>query len=114
MKDMAQQERGSEEPSFEVVWPLGKTVMRPHVDLAPPLADLDGKTIGEMWNWKFRGDQIYAMLNEELRKRYPNIKIVSHMTMGDTHDTNERAFVANLPELLRQHGCDAVISNVGA
>jgi hypothetical protein len=102
------------EPVYEVVWPLGKYTPKPQVDLAPPLADLNGKTIGEMWDNVFRGDQIYPILNEELRRRFPGVKIVDHVTMGNTHGTNEREYVANLPNLLKEQGCDAVISAVGA
>ena len=109
-----EQQQVSVEPVYEVVWPLGKTVPRPPVDAAPPIFDLNGKTIGEMWDGVFRGDQIFSTLNEELRKKYPGIKIIDHKTMGNCHDRDEREYVANLPNLLRQHGCDAVISAVGA
>jgi hypothetical protein len=101
------------EPSFEVVWPLGR-VATEAVDLAPALSDLNGKTVCELWDWLFRGDQMYPVINEELRARYPDIKIVDHEAMGNTHGTHGRAYVANLAELLRKHGCDAVISAVGA
>lgn len=111
---MNQQPRPAGEPVYEVVWPLGKYVPRPVVELAPAHSDLNGKTVCEMWDGVFRGDQIYPILNEELRKRYPDIKIVDHKTMGNTHGTNEREYVADLPNLLRQHGADAVISAVGA
>jgi hypothetical protein len=111
---MERKKRGAREPVYEVVWPLGEYVPRPLVQPAPALTDLNGKTIGEMWDGVFRGDQIYPILNEELRKRFPDIKIVDHRTMGNTHGTNEREYVADLPNLLQQQGCDAVISAVGA
>ena len=101
------------EPCYEVVWPLGKSVSG-SVELAPALHDLNGKTICEIWDWVFRGDQMYAILNEELRKRYPGVKIIDHKTMGDSHTGNERKYVANLGTLLQEHGADAVISGVGA
>ncbi len=103
----------SVEPTYEVVWPLGKTMSKP-VAMAPALQDFNGKTVCEIWDWVFRGDQMYTVINEELRKRYPGVKIVDHKTMGDSHGKNEREYVANLADLLRQHGCDAVISGVGA
>ena len=110
---MNEPSHGDREPLFEVVWPLGKSVSKP-MALAGPLPDINGKTICELWNWVFRGDQIYAVLNEELRKRYPDIRIIDHATMGNTHAVGEREYVANLPDLLRRHGCDAVISATGA
>ena len=102
-----------EEPVYEVVWPLGRFVTQP-VELAPGLTDLNGKTVAELWDWAFRGDQMYSILNEELRKRYPGITILDHKTLGTTHGVSAKKFVADLPELLRAHGCDAVISAVGA
>ena len=98
---------------FEVVSPLGRLVSKA-VDLAPPLADLNGKTICELWDWVFKGDKMYPIINEELRKRFPAIKIIGHETMGDTHGNDAREFIAKLPDLLRRHGGDAVISAVGA
>ena len=103
----------SGESWFEVVWPLGRFVSAPVVP-APALSDLNGKTVGELWDWVFRGDQMYSVINDELRKRYPDIKIIDHTTLGNTHALGEREYVANLPNLLRQLGCDAVISATGA
>ncbi len=101
------------EPAYEVVWPLGHTVARP-VDLAPAIADFNGKTVCELWDWVFRGNEIYPIISAELKKQYPGIKIVDYQTLGDTHGNDEREYVANLPQLLKQYGCDAVISGVGA
>ena len=99
--------------TFEVVWPLGKLAAKP-VDSAPALVDLNGKTVCELWDGVFRGDEIYPILRSELQKKFPGVKIVDYKTMGNTHDTNEREYVANLAGLLRQHGAHAVISAVGA
>jgi hypothetical protein len=110
---MSSDVRVSDAPLFDVVWPLGKSASSP-VDPAPPLADLNGKSICELWDFRFKGDQMYTILNEELRKRFPNVRIVECMAMGNTDGNNEREYVANLPALLREHGCDAVISSVGA
>ena len=98
---------------FEVVWPLGKCVTA-SVRAAPALADLNGKTVGLLWNWGFRGDEIYSTLTEELLKTYPAVRILDQKVFGTTHGPDERQYVAELPALLQQHGCDAVISAVGA
>ena len=110
---MSAQVRNSAEPLFEVVWPLGKEVSKP-ADIAASISDLNGKTVCELWDWLYRGDLMYQTLNEELRKKYPGIKIIDHKTMGNIHGDNEREYVETLPALLRQHGCDAVITAIGA
>src|SRR5262245_40022821 len=99
--------------SFQVVWPLGRLAARP-VALAPALADLNGKTVCELWDGVFRGDEIYPILRAQLQAKFPSIKIVDYKTMGNTHGSNEREYVADLPGLLRQHGAHGVISAVGA
>lgn len=101
------------EPVYEVVWPLGKS-MYETAPLAPEIPDLGGKTVCELWDWRFRGEDISPALREELSKRYPGIKFVDYNTFGDTHGPKEREVVANLPKMLKEHRCDAVISSVGA
>ncbi len=101
------------EPVYEVVWPLGKS-MYEAVPLASPLSDLRGRTVCELWDWRFRGDEMFPILRESLSKRYPGIKFVEYDVFGDTHGPRERQIIANLPRLLKERGCDAVISSVGA
>ena len=45
---------------------------------------------------------------------YPGIKFVSHEVFGNTHGSRQKELVAAVPEKLREHGVDAVISSVGA
>src|ERR1041384_5254700 len=96
------------EPMYEVVWPLGRCVSKT-VELAPPVVDLNGKTVCELWDWVFRGNEIFPILRAQLKQRYPNVRIVDYETMGDTHGNDEREYVATLPQLLARHGADAVI-----
>ncbi|MFH1486726.1 MAG: hypothetical protein ABIH46_11705 [Chloroflexota bacterium] len=101
------------EPAYEVVWPLGRSSYETiHMASRPP--DLSGKTVCELWEWLFRGDEMFTILRDVLSKRYPGIKFVDYNTFGSTHGSKEREVIAALPELLRKHGCDAVISAVGA
>jgi hypothetical protein len=61
------------EPRYEVVWPLGKS----HWDkraLSPGIGDLNGKTIGEVWDRVFRGEEIFPAIREALKKRFPCIR----------------------------------------
>ena len=98
---------------YEVVWPLGK-IMSEKVTLAPRISDLSGKTIGELSDYGFRAEEIFPLIRASLSKRYPGIKFVEYPTFGNTHGPQEAEIIATLPEMLRQYGCDAVISGVGS
>lgn len=106
--------RSASEPVYEVVWPLGKSAAAASVNLSSPVSDLRGKTIAELWDWLFKGDEMFAIVREKLRERFPDVKFVDYRTFGNIHGPTERSIIAALPETLRQHGCDAVISAVGA
>ena len=101
------------EPLYQVVWPLGRAVVSSPVKLSPPVSDLRGKTVAEVWDYGFKGDQVFAIIRERLRQRFPGVKFVDYGTFGNIHGPHEREVIANLPGLLRQHGVDAVISGIG-
>lgn len=101
------------EPVYEVVWPLGKSVYET-LRLARRAPDLRGKTICELWDWLFKGDEVFPIIRESLLKRYPDIEFVDYTVFGNTHGPKEREVMAAVPDLLHKHGCDAVISAVGA
>ena len=101
------------EPVYEAVWPLGKSVSE-QVSLAPPVSDLSGKRVGEMWDWLFKGDAMFPVIRERLRQRYPGIQFADYNVFGNFHGHNEREVMATLPERLRGEGCEVVISGVGA
>ena len=103
----------AQEPTYEVVWPLGRHVTK-RADIAPSLSDLNGKTVCYLWNSAFRGEQMFPILSEELRKRFPDVRIIDQDTMGSTHGLDEKQYIASLPELLKNHEAAAVISGVGA
>lgn len=102
---------GDREGRERVLWPRGKKT----VDITPiagRLSTLEGKTIGELWDDLFRGDEIFPMLETQLAARFPGVKFVPYRTFGSTHGRDERAVVAGLPERLRQLQVDAVISGM--
>ncbi|MFH1485763.1 MAG: hypothetical protein ABIH46_06810 [Chloroflexota bacterium] len=100
-------------PMYEVVWPLGKSAYE-SIPPAEPAKDLRGKTICELWEWLFRGDEIFPILRELLSERFPGVKFVDYTKFGDTHGTKQRELIASRPRLLQEHGCDSVVSGVGA
>ena len=97
---------------YEVVWPGGKKVTET-VRFATRLNTFEGKTICNLWDWLFRGEQVFPVIEKELAKRYPGIKFVSHEGFGSTHGGEEKKTLADLQDKLKQNKCDAVISGVG-
>src|SRR5258706_14273148 len=79
----------STEGQYEVVWPLGRLRIEGGADFPPSLPDLDGITIGEMWDWLYKGDSLFPIVREELRKRFPNIKFVEYPVIGNIHAPDE-------------------------
>ncbi|HEY0337065.1 MAG TPA: hypothetical protein VGC70_06945, partial [Burkholderiales bacterium] len=61
---------------YEALWPRSprQVQLQP---LAKRLDTLSGKTIAQMWDYVFRGDEVYALLEEGLKHRYPNIRWVT-------------------------------------
>ena len=101
------------EAVYGVVWPLGKSHWDRR-DLNPGLGDLNGKTIGEVWDRVFRGEEIFPAIRAALKKRYPRVRFVDYDKFGDTHGVNQKQVLAELPGELQRHEVDAVISGVGA
>jgi len=101
------------EPVYNVVWPLGPSAYKTRAP-EPRIADLNGKTIGELWDYLFRGEDIFPLVRAQLKARFPGIKFVTYDVFGNVHGPQQRAIVADVPKLLQQHGCDAVISAIGA
>ena len=98
---------------YEVFWPRGPRQMRTK-PLATRLASLEGKTVAELWDHLYRGDQVFELLEEEFKARFPGVKFVSWREFGSTHGGNEKDVLAALPQRLKDLGVQAVISGVGA
>ena len=52
------------------------------------------------------------MLEQELGRRWRGLRFVDYEVFGSTHGSDERKVLAELPERLRAHGVDAVISGM--
>ncbi|SRR5579883_3504264 len=97
---------------YQVVWPRGKKIVD-KVQPAPRLDTLNGKTVAELWDYVFRGEEIFPVIESELAARFPGVKFISPDRFGNTHSTEERGVLAALPDRLREMGVDAVISGMG-
>jgi hypothetical protein len=94
-----------------VLWPRGRKTAEV-VSLAPRLHTLEGKTIGQLWDDLFRGDEIFPMLEEALSARFPGVTFVGYKVFGSTHGRDEQRVITELPARLRQLGVDAIISGM--
>lgn len=94
---------------YEVVWPSGerKQAIRP---LAKRLDTLNGKTVAQLWDYLFAGDEVFAALEEKIAEQYPDVKWVSWREFGTTHGVNEKELLASLPQRFKELGVDAAIS----
>ncbi|MDP1717423.1 MAG: P22AR C-terminal domain-containing protein [Burkholderiales bacterium] len=97
---------------YEALWPRSPRQAKVKA-LARRLDTLEGKTIAWMWDYLFRGDEIFAHLEENLKARYPGMTFVSWREFGNTHGSDEREVVAALPQKLKALGVDAVVSGMG-
>ena len=102
---------------LSVVSPVGQPAVKT-TNAAPRLADLDGKTIGELWNGVFKGDISFPVIRRLLQAKYPRLRIIPFTEFPHTHSsdnlTQQRERARQLAELAREKGCDAVITGNGA
>ena len=103
--------KSSDAGLYEVVWPSGerRQTLRP---LAKRLDTLNGKTIAQLWDFLFAGDEVFAVLEESLRAQYPGVKFVSWREFGSTHAVNEKELLASLSQRFKELGVDAAISSM--
>ena len=100
------------EPLFDVVWPkapLGVQQRQP----ALRLDTLAGKRIGFVWDYLFRGEELFPAIASELRSRFAGVEIVGYEVFGNVHGPHEHALVASLPHTANIHLVDAVIVGNG-
>ena len=102
---------------FEVVSPAGGEAVAQR-SIAPRLQDLNGRTVGEIWNGVFKGDQTFPVLRQLLKQKYPAVKIVPYTEFphiyGGDNPTAQKQLAKQLAALAKEKGCDAVISGNGA
>jgi hypothetical protein len=96
---------------FDVVWPRSPLGTQPQ-RLAARLGTLQGKRIGFLSDYLFRGDELFPVLARELTTRF-GAEIVGYDVFGNTHGPNEAQVVGEIPSLLASRSVDAVVSGMG-
>jgi hypothetical protein len=97
------------EPQYSVVRPVGRWAATP-----VPITVRVPRRVGFVWDHVFRGDEMFAIAEEELRAHDPRLTFVPYQAFGDIHGRDAASVVASLPALLRAEEVDAVIVGVGA
>ena len=97
---------------YEALWPRSPRQVK-RKTLAKRLDTLEGKTVAQLWDYVFRGDEVFGLLEEGLKERFLNVKWVSWKDFGSTHGGDEREVLAKLPQKFKELGVDAVISGMG-
>jgi hypothetical protein len=93
--------------TYKVLAPTGLT--RPASAEVPPLGDLNGKVIIELWDYLFEGDVMLDLINTELRERFPDIRIIDYQVVGNIHGTDEAEVASGLPAILQERAVDGGI-----
>ena len=98
--------------TFDVIWPKSPKGVQ-----SRPLADridtLNEKRVAFLWDYLFRGDEIFQVLEAELIEQFPDVEIVGYDVFGNTHGGDEKEMVAGLPNGLSSRHIDAVVSGMG-
>lgn len=97
---------------YKAVWPKSPLAVQTR-PLAERLDTLEGKRVGFLWDFLFRGHELFPVIEKELRNRFAGIEIVGYEEFGNTHGGDEAEVIAALPNRLRDRRIDAVVSGVG-
>lgn len=104
-------EKTKQDGQYAVVWPCGERRLKVR-KLARRLDTLNGKTVAQLWDYLFAGDEIYDQLETTLREKYPQVNFVSWREFGSTHSVNEKEVLASLPQRFKELGVDAALSSM--
>ena len=97
---------------YSVFWPRGEKTVQVQ-PVSERLQSLEGKTVAFLWDYLFRGDEIFTMLEKALPERFSNMRFIGYEEFGSTHGQDEHEVLAALPEKLKALKIDAVISGMG-
>ena len=99
-------------PTYAAVWPCSPRGVQQR-RRADRLDTLVGRRVAFLWDYVFRGDELFPVLAEALRGRFEGIEIVGFEEFGNLHGADEVGRVGRLPDDLRTRGVDAVVSGMG-
>jgi hypothetical protein len=103
---------------LKVVSPVGEEVSAKTTPLAPRPETLNGKTVCEIWNGGFKADVMFPIIEEMLRARYPDVKMIPFtefpaVTIASLEAVKKEATLDAVRTAILAKGCDAVITGNG-
>ena len=103
--------------AWEVLRPVG-TGAAQSMELAPRVDTLNGKTVCEVWNGGFAGDVTFPIINEMLRERYSEVRIIPYTefplsTIASMKASTREERLEAIRIALLEKGCDALITGNG-
>ena len=102
---------------LEVVSPAGLEAVKT-TGAARRIDNLNGKTVGEVWNGVFKGDLTFPIIRKLLKAKYPGVKVIPYTEFyhlpGSDVPAHQRELARQIVATAREKGCDALISGNGA
>lgn len=98
--------------TYEALWP-GGPIGVPVVSPAERPPTLHGKKVAFLWDYMFRGEEIFPAIQSGLETAFDNVSVVGYDTFGSVFGGDEEAVLAALPDRLRDLGVDAVVCGMG-
>lgn len=98
--------------TYAVLSPTGRLGV-PVVPAAPRPDSLNGKTVAFVWDYVFRGDEIFPVIEAELRAMFQDMRFIGPDAFGSIFGGGEAAVLKSLPQRLNELGVDGVVCGVG-
>ncbi|MGH3758923.1 hypothetical protein [Actinophytocola sp.] len=101
--------------TFEVFSPEGRPVPKVRaIDRQRVVSSLAEAKVAEVWDYRFRGDEVFSTLRDSLGRARPGAGFVGYDNFGDIHGPDATALVEALPGRLDATGADVAVVGVGA
>ncbi|MBM3345749.1 MAG: hypothetical protein FJY55_04525 [Betaproteobacteria bacterium] len=104
---------GDRDTTFDALWPLAR-LRQEQLSVSRRLEDNRGKRIGFIWDYMFRGDHMFPLIQAGLAEKFPGSTFVPYSTFGNAHGHDEADMLAALPQKLREAKVEAVVVGVAA
>jgi hypothetical protein len=101
---------------MKVISPEGLP-LNPTGTVSGALGNLDGKTIGEVYNNHFKGELMFSTYRRLLKEKFPGIKIIPFDQFpivyvgGDA--ASQKRIAKEIAALAKEKGCHAIITGNG-